>query len=134
MTSPASGVLSERYGAPPAWQRRTLIVVVTTLVLAFAVWLAWTTWDHSRSEVHSTMPTWDAVDDHAVVAHATVWLAPGATSPTCRVQARADDHTIVGEVQFTPVQGSQSIRIRTERAATSVEWLGCTADGQPDAR
>ena len=133
-TPTAGGTLPQRYGAPPAWQRRTLIGVVGVLVLAFAAWLTWTIVVHSTPAVHSEMPTWDPVDEHAVVAHPTVWISSDATSPRCRVQAIAADHTIVGEVSFTPVAGRQDVRIRTERAATSVQWLGCTAAGQPDAR
>ena len=40
------------------------------------------------------------------------------------------DHTTVGEVAFTPTDGLNEVVVRTERRATTVEKLGCTAPGQ----
>jgi len=53
---------------------------------------------------------------------------------SCRVRALAEDKTAVGELAFTPVDGVNEVVIRTERRATSVEKLGCTAPDQPRPR
>ncbi len=52
---------------------------------------------------------------------------------TCRLRAFAEDHTTVGELAFTPDPDAgrrQVVEVRTERRATALESLGCTADGQ----
>ena len=48
----------------------------------------------------------------------------------CRLRAYADDHTVVGEMTFAPREGGNTVDVRTERLATSVELVGCTAEGQ----
>ena len=56
---------------------------------------------------------------------------PQITSGT--VKAYAEDHTLVGTQSFTPEpdeSGRVEIEIVTEREATSVELVGCTAPGQ----
>jgi hypothetical protein len=50
------------------------------------------------------------------------------------VEALAEDHSIVGELQFRPRSGTNEVKLRTERIATSVDLLGCTADGQKRPR
>ena len=52
----------------------------------------------------------------------------------CVVRALADDHSVVGEVAFTPVDGRNEVVIRTERRATSADLVGCTAEGQSRPR
>jgi hypothetical protein len=59
-----------------------------------------------------------------------VALDADAEDAKCRVQAVAPDHSVVGELTFTPVDGRNEVSVRTEREATSVAGLGCTADGQ----
>ena len=66
-----------------------------------------------------------------------VSLADDDVEATCRLRAFAEDHTTVGELAFTPDPDAgrrQVVEIRTERRATSVESLGCTADGQKRPR
>ena len=46
---------------------------------------------------------------------------------SCLLRAIAEDHTTVGEVAFEPVDGRNEVSVRTERRATSVELVGCTA-------
>jgi hypothetical protein len=56
---------------------------------------------------------------------------------SCTLRAYAEDHTTVGELTFSPEPGSGSRQvetIRTERRATSVESVGCTAPGQDHPR
>ena len=71
--------------------------------------------------------------DHETRARLDVVLGDGVTA-SCRLRAFAEDHTTVGELAFTPVGGTNEVVIRTERRATTVEKLGCTAPGQPRPR
>ncbi len=53
------------------------------------------------------------------------------------MRAYAEDHTLVGIVSFTPdptSTGRVTQEISTDRRATSVELLGCTAPGQSRPR
>ena len=53
---------------------------------------------------------------------------------SCTLRAFAEDHSTVGELAFEPVDGRNEVTLRTERRATSVTLLGCTAPGQPRPR
>lgn len=125
--------LAERYGRSGGVQRAFPVVAAVVAVL-LAGWLVWVIWDQSAPKATSSVETWDVVDEHRVEAVVIVDLADDATGATCRLRAYAEDHVTVGEATFTPVDGSQTVSIRTEREATSVEKIGCTADGQNDAR
>jgi hypothetical protein len=55
------------------------------------------------------------------------------------LQAFAADHAVVGEVSVTvgsdrPATSTVTTRLRTERRATSVDLVGCTAPGQKQPR
>jgi hypothetical protein len=69
---------------------------------------------------------------NAVKVTAQVHLYDAAAHPHCTVLAYAEDHTTVGQQTFTPISGRQTITVRTERAATSVDWIGCVAQGQQE--
>ena len=57
-------------------------------------------------------------------------LADDGVVASCTLRAFAEDHTVVGELVFAPKGGKSDQSVRTERRATSVELLGCTAPGQ----
>jgi len=125
--------LGERYGAPSPSRRRLLIVATVALALVFLGWLAWTVAAHSRTEVTSELESWSVVDSSTVTAVLVVRLHDDDVVASCRLRAYAEDHTTVGELAFTPDPAAghrQVVEIRTEREATAVESLGCTADGQ----
>lgn len=127
---------SERYGSRPPWLRALGFGLAGLLVVAGLVWLAWVVWFHATPSVTSELLTWQVVDDHTVSARVQVELEDGRSSRGvhCVVQATALDHTTVGEVTFTPRDGTNEITIRTERRATSVSRVGCTAPGQNHPR
>jgi hypothetical protein len=50
------------------------------------------------------------------------------------VRAFASDHTIVGQLHFTPDDGTNQVTVRTSRSASSVDVPGCVADGQDQPR
>jgi len=97
-------------------------------------WLGWTVWFHTTPEVTSDLVSFEVTSDHETQARLDVRLGEDDVEASCRLRAFAEDHTPVGELAFTPVAGTNEVVIRTERRATTVEKLGCTADGQPRPR
>jgi hypothetical protein len=136
-TDPSTGAgqrLADRYGAPARWQRPVIIGLAALLAAVGLTWLAWTAWFHSTPEVSSEVITYEVTSDHEIRARVDVRLGDGVQDASCRVRALAEDKTAVGELAFTPVAGTNEVVVRTERRATAVEKLGCTADGQPRPR
>ena len=128
MTAPTD--LSDRYGAPQPWRRAVLVGASEALAAAFLGWLGWTIWAQSTPKVESELVSWDAVDEHTATAKVQIQLDDGVEA-SCLLRAYAEDHTVVGERNFVPERGGLNEQtIRTERLATSVELLGCTAEGQ----
>ena len=125
--------LADRYGVPSPVRRRVLVATIAAVAAAALVWLAWTAWFHASPAVESELTSYDVVDDGSASAVVTVALADDVVA-TCRVRAFAEDHTTVGELAFEPVDGRNEVTLRTERRATSVTLLGCTAPGQPRPR
>lgn len=129
--------LAERYGAPSPARRRALITATVLLALVFLGWLAWTVAGHTRTQVTSELEGFSVVDDSTVSAVLVVSLDDDDVEASCRLRAIAEDHATVGEIAFTPDPAAgrrQVVEIRTERRATSVESLGCTAEGQNKPR
>ena len=129
-------VLAERYGAPAPWRRPVMRVVITLLVLVSGGWLGWTIWEQASPPVASGELTFTVVDDNSATARFLIDLQDGVVA-TCTVRAYAEDHTLVGTVSFTPEptpSGRVTQEISTDRRATSVELLGCTAPGQSRPR
>jgi hypothetical protein len=132
-----STTLAQRYGAPAPWRRRALIGVSVVVVLAFLGWLAWTTYAHSTPDVTSELETYSIDDDYTVTAVLVVTLKDADVDASCTLRAFAEDHTTVGEATFSPDPAAgkrQPVTIRTERRATAVESVGCTAEGQDRPR
>ncbi|MGA8246556.1 MAG: DUF4307 domain-containing protein [Nocardioides sp.] len=126
--------LSERYAAPPAWRRRATIAGVAVLAVVALAWLAWAAFMQSTPKIESQLVGWDVVDAHTATAQVDVHLSDGVGHARCTVQALASDHSIVGELTFTPTAGPNRVTVRTDREATAVQLPGCTADGQDRPR
>ena len=125
--------LADRYGTASRWRRPATIALAVAVAVIGLGWLSWTVWFHSTPAVTSDLVSFDVTSDHETAARLDVALGDGVDA-TCRLRAFAEDHTPVGELVFTPVDGANEVVIRTERRATTVEKLGCTADGQPRPR
>jgi hypothetical protein len=133
----AQDTLRERYGAPAPWRRRALLAASVFLALVFLGWLSWTIYEHSTPQVTSELETFSIEDDHTATAVLVVTLDSADVKASCTLRAYAADHTTVGELTFTPdpSKGRRQVEtIRTERRATSVESIGCTAPGQDRPR
>ena len=125
--------LADRYGAPARWRRPVTITLAVALAVVGLGWLGWTAWFHSTPAVTSDLVTFEVTSDYEVAARLDVQLDDGVDA-SCRLRALAEDKTAVGELEFSPVAGTNEVVIRTERRATTVEKLGCTAPGQPRPR
>jgi hypothetical protein len=136
-SSPSSGPrgsdLAERYGAPAPWRRTALVAVVAVVAVVFLGWVAWVAWSHGTPPVESDLAGYDIAGEHAATAVVEVSLDEGVDA-SCRVRALAEDHSIVGELAFTPTDGRNEVDVRTERRATSVELVGCTTPDQQRPR
>ncbi len=126
--------LTERYAAPPAWRRPVTIAAVIVVALVGLGWLAWAAYVESNPKVQSQLVTFQVVDEHSATARIEVRIASGTTGASCTVEAVAADHSIVGELHFTPSPGTNDVTVRTERIATSVDVPGCIAHGQERPR
>ena len=129
--------LGDRYGAPAPWRRRAVLVASVVVAVAFLGWLGWTTYVHATPDVDSAIVGYDVVDEHTATAQVTVRLKDDTVAATCLLRAYAEDHTVVGELSFTPEYAAKQPleeTVRTERRATSVELIGCTAPGEPRPR
>jgi len=125
--------LAERYGAPSPVRRRLAVVGLGLVVVALAGWLGWTMLFHATPAVGSDIVAYDIVDDNRASAVVSVSLEDGVVA-SCRLLAFADDHSTVGELAFEPVDGRNEVTLRTERRATTVTLVGCTAPGQSRPR
>jgi hypothetical protein len=133
----AQDTLAERYGAATPWRRRALLVGCALVVLVFGTWVAWTVYEHATPSVTSELETFSVDDDHTVTAVLVVALDSADVRATCTLRAVAEDHSTVGELTFTPDPGKGKRQVqtfRTDRRATSVTSLGCTAPGQDQPR
>ena len=125
--------LAARYGAPSPVGRRVGVALTVVVVAALAGWLVWTTLFHATPAVESKLVAYDVVDGNRATAAVSVSLEDGVVA-SCTLRALAADHAIVGELAFEPVEGRNDVTIRTERLATTVTLLGCTAPGQSRPR
>jgi hypothetical protein len=122
--------LGDRYGASAPWRGRVLLGAVVVLAAAFLGWLGWAVWAQTTPDVESRMVGYSVQGEHAALATVEVTVR-GDVAASCKLRAYAEDHTVVGELSFSPEGSGRSERtVRTERRATSVELIGCTAPGQ----
>jgi hypothetical protein len=130
--------LAERYGTPSRVRRPLLVAVVALLAVAGLGWLLWAVLFHGRPQVTSEMVGFDVSGQHQTVARFRVVRREADVEASCLLRAYADDHSVVGErtvpVTSGPLASTHSVAVRTERRATTVDLVGCTAPGQNQAR
>ncbi len=130
--------LAYRYGMPSRTNRLVAAGLVGALLVSAAGFLGWTVLFHGDPEVQSQVMTFEVVSDHEVETLFQVVRANRTTEAVCRLQALGEDHAVVGELALAVTDGLEDqtlpLSIRTERRATSVTSLGCTAPGQPRPR
>jgi hypothetical protein len=130
--------LAERYGAPSRARRPLVVALAVVLAAAGLAWLAWATIFHSQPAVTSQLDGFDVRGQHAVSATFTVVRRDRDVRASCLLRASASDHATVGELTVRVVAGEAEQRLtktmRTERRATAVDLVGCTAPEQSHRR
>lgn len=121
--------LADRYGKKRRLSRLQIGVVVAVCV-GLLGWLMWAALPYFSPSVTSQELGWKVVDQHTVEVRAQVKIGDDVEDASCRVRALATDKNVVGELRFEPVDGTNTITITTEREASAVEWIGCTAKDQ----
>jgi Domain of unknown function (DUF4307) len=131
--------LADRYGTATGPGRRALVAGVVVLAGVGLSWLVWVMLAHGRPLVQSELNGFETVDQHTVSARFTVVRSDEDVEASCLLRAFAADHAVVGELDVTVGPGAPATRtlereVRTERGATSVEVVGCLAEGQSRRR
>jgi hypothetical protein len=127
--------LATRYGTTAPTRRRLLVAAVSLLVLVCLGWLVWVMLEHGDPEVTSELTGFEVVGEHAASATFTVVRRTPEVEASCLLRASASDHAVVGELNVVVGPGDDerqdlSETVRTERRATTVEMVGCRAEGQ----
>src|SRR5207244_11045424 len=108
--------------------------VLGCLVLAGLIWLVWGAWVQSNPPVRSQLQGFEIVSPTS--AKATIKVdRTKSVEASCRLQAKAADFSIVGEVTVTvpadsPRHQVLPVTLTTQRSATSVVLIGCTSADQ----
>ena len=130
--------LAERYGTPSRARRPALVATLAVVAMAGLTWVVWVAVLHGRPAVTSTLVAFDVQDEHAASATYTVARRDAGVAASCLLRAYADDHNVVGELRVPvdsgPATGTVQSTLRTERRATSVELVGCSAPDQARQR
>jgi hypothetical protein len=131
--------LATRYGTPRPVRRRLLVAGASIIALAFLGWLAWVIVEHSAPEVTSDVVSFEILDQHSASATFTVARRTSEVEASCLLRAQAADHSIVGELNVTVGPGGNRVErltetVRTARMATTVDVVGCRAEGQKHRR
>jgi cytoskeletal protein RodZ len=111
--------------------------LVVAVVVGFAAVWTWITLVQSDPPVSSELLTSEIVDDHTATAVVRVEWGDDPVDATCTVRAIAQDKAVVGQQAFEPDPDAgpdYRVEIATERRATAVENIGCTAEDQPRPR
>jgi hypothetical protein len=108
-------------------------VAVVAVVTAFAAWLLWAMLFHANPPVSSEEIGHQVVDDHTATIKVNIKYGDGPVEATCVARAISHDKAVVGEQSFSPGRrnGTYEVTVRTDRRATTVEWIGCKAADQP---
>ena len=131
--------LADRYGSASTGSRWAVLAVVALVAVAGLAWLAWAMLAHGRPLAQSDLNGFETVDQHSTTARFTVVRRDEEVEASCLLRAYAADHAVVGELDVTVGPGGPTTQVlersvRTERAATSVDIVGCVADGQTHRR
>ena len=122
----------ERYGTHRP-RRRWLLVAISSLVAIVALgWLAWAAWSQANPAIQAAVASFDIKNQHRIDATVEIRLHDPSVTGDCLLRATARDHSVVGELSFPVARASTArdrvFHLRTERLATTVEVVRCTAD------
>lgn len=122
--------LAARYGRPSRVRRALALGIVGVVALTGLVWLLWVAFIQSNPPVASRLQAFKITSPTTATATIQVERTKSVEA-SCRLQAKAADYSIVGEVTLTvPADSprSQTLKatVTTQRNATSVVLVGCT--------
>jgi len=123
--------LATRYGRTGRPRRRPLLLVLAgVLALAGLGWLTWVAVVHSTPTVASRLIGFEVTSPSSVTATIEVERTDDVAA-SCRLQAKASDFSVVGEVTVAvaadaPRRQFVTTALTTQRGATSVNLIGCT--------
>jgi hypothetical protein len=126
--------LNARYGRGGRSRRPFVIGGLGVVILAGLVWLVWAAWVQSNPPVSSQLNGFEIVSPTS--AKATIKVdRTKSVEASCRLQAKAADFSIVGELTLTvkadsPRHQVLPVTLTTQRSATAVVLVGCTTADQ----
>jgi hypothetical protein len=112
-----------------------IIGVVAVVAAAGLAWLLWAALAGSNPPVTSRLLGYEITSPTS--AKATIQVdRTKSVEASCRLQAKAADFSIVGELTLTvpadsPRKQTVPATLTTQRAATSVVLIGCTTSDSP---
>jgi hypothetical protein len=130
LTDPSATDLDARYGRTRHGRRPLILGIVGVLALTGLVWLLWTAFVQSTPPVSSRLLGFTITSPTSATATIQVDRSKNVEA-TCRLQAKAADFSIVGEVTLkvpadSPRRQSLDATLTTQRDATAVVLVGCT--------
>jgi hypothetical protein len=122
--------LAARYGRPSRGRKALVLAIVSVLALIGLVWLLWVAFVQSNPPVASRLQAFKVTSPTTATATIQVERTRNVEA-SCRLQAKAADYSIVGEVTLTvpadsPRRQTLDATLTTQRDATSVVLVGCT--------
>ncbi|MDX6241875.1 MAG: hypothetical protein QOG10_6699 [Kribbellaceae bacterium] len=122
--------LAARYGRPNRAHKALVVGIVGVLALTGLVWLLWVAYVQSNPPVASRLQAFKITSPTTATATILVERTKDVEA-SCRLQAKAADYSIVGEVTLTvpansPRSQTLGATVTTQRDATSVVLVGCT--------
>jgi hypothetical protein len=130
LTDPAATDLDARYGRTKHGRRWLVLVAISTVALVGLVWLVWVAVVQSTPPVSSRLLGFKITSPTS--ATATIQVDRGKSiDASCRLQAKAADFSIVGELTVnvaadSPRQQTLDATLTTQRDASAVILVGCT--------
>ncbi|MEU4394801.1 DUF4307 domain-containing protein [Kribbella sp. NPDC023855] len=129
-TGSRSAALDARYGRTGRGRKPLLFGVIGALALVALVWLLWVALIQSNPPVSSRLLGFRITSPTSATATIQVDRSKSVEAQ-CRLQAKAADFSIVGEITVTvaadsPRQQAIDATLTTQRAATAVVLVGCT--------
>jgi uncharacterized protein DUF4307 len=130
LTDPSATDLDARYGRTRRGRRPMILGIVGVLALTGLVWLLWAAFVQSTPPVSSRLLGFTITSPTSATATIQVDRSKNVEA-NCRLQAKAADFSIVGEVTLkvpadSPRRQSLDATLTTQRDATAVVLVGCT--------
>ncbi|WP_112244397.1 DUF4307 domain-containing protein [Kribbella monticola] len=130
MTDPSATDLDARYGRTRRGRRPLVFGVVGVVALTGLVWLLWAAFVQATPPVSSRLLGYTITSPTSATATIQVDRSKNVEA-NCRLQAKAADFSIVGEVTLkvpadSPRRQSLEATLTTQRNATAVVLVGCT--------